>query len=126
MRSMYASGSSPDAAASCRTSSFARLAAPLGRPAPGRFPPCPFIVLSRATENRAPYNFTIRFICTTMRYSSEARGVRFRYRGCLPFHGARAQYASSRLLSRLSVACSSSVSAAACSTPSAAVDEVRS
>jgi carbonic anhydrase/acetyltransferase-like protein (isoleucine patch superfamily) len=34
-------------AASCRTPSFARLAAPLGRPAPGRFPPCPFIVLSR-------------------------------------------------------------------------------
>jgi hypothetical protein len=27
----------------------------LGRPAPGRFPPCPFIVLSlRLNENRAP------------------------------------------------------------------------
>jgi hypothetical protein len=36
-----------NAAASCRTCSFVRLAAPLGRPAPGRFPPCPFIVLSR-------------------------------------------------------------------------------
>jgi hypothetical protein len=48
IRSMYASGSSPVAAASCRTSSFARLVAPLGRPAPGRFPPYPFIVLSRS------------------------------------------------------------------------------
>src|SRR5262245_58052319 len=47
IRSMYASGSSPVAAASCRTCSFARLAAPLGRPAPGRFPPCPFIGLTR-------------------------------------------------------------------------------
>jgi len=49
---MYASGSSPVAAASCRTCSLARLAAPLGRPAPGRFPPCPFIVRSRLIENR--------------------------------------------------------------------------
>src|SRR5215472_1978738 len=50
IRSMYASGSSPVAAASCRTSSFARLTAPLGRPAPGRFPPCPFIVPSRLNK----------------------------------------------------------------------------
>src|SRR5215813_12366166 len=54
IRSMYASGSSPVAAASCRTCSLARLAAPLGRPAPGRFPPCPFIVRSRLIENRGP------------------------------------------------------------------------
>src|SRR5262249_18277729 len=47
IRSIYASGSSPVAAASCRTCSLARLAAPLGRPAPGRFPPCPFIGRSR-------------------------------------------------------------------------------
>ena len=53
MRSMYASGSSPDAAASCCTSSLARLTAPLGRPAPGRFPPCPFIVLSRGRSKTA-------------------------------------------------------------------------
>src|SRR5262249_3242887 len=52
IRSMYASGSSPVAAASCRTCSLARLAAPLGRPAPGRFPPCPFILPSRLIENR--------------------------------------------------------------------------
>src|SRR5215470_16401812 len=48
IRSMYASGSSPVAAASCRTCSFARLAAPLGRPAPRHFPPCPLIGLSRS------------------------------------------------------------------------------
>src|SRR6516164_7813625 len=53
IRNMYASGSSPVAAASCRTCSFARLAAPLGRPAPGRFPPCPLIVLiAQLIENR--------------------------------------------------------------------------
>ena len=28
--------------------------------------------IARATENRGPYNFRIRFICTTMRYSSQA------------------------------------------------------
>src|SRR5262249_47062701 len=52
IRSMYASGSSPVAAASFRTCSFARLAAPLGRPAPGRFPPCPLIV--RIAVDRKP------------------------------------------------------------------------
>src|SRR5262249_61898569 len=41
IRSIYASGSSPVAAASCRTCSLARLAAPLGRPAPRRLPPAP-------------------------------------------------------------------------------------
>ena len=81
IRSMYASGSSPVAAASCRTCSFARLAAPLGRPAPGRFPPCPFIVLSRGRPKTAGRTFGIRFICTTIRYSSpSAAQYRFRYR----------------------------------------------
>src|SRR6476660_4734517 len=28
--------------------------------------------IARATENRGPYNFRIRFNCTTMRYSSQA------------------------------------------------------
>src|SRR5262245_565930 len=54
IRSMYATGSSAVAAASCRTCSLTRLAAPLGRPAPGRFPPCPFIVRSRLIETRGP------------------------------------------------------------------------
>src|SRR5262249_16412942 len=44
------------AAASCRTSSFARLTAPLGRPAPGRFPPCPFIVPSRGCSKIAGHD----------------------------------------------------------------------
>ena len=73
IRSMYTSGSSPVAAASCRTCSFARLAAPLGRPAPGRFPPCPFIVLSRGDRKPRAVSFGIRFTCTTIRYSSPAR-----------------------------------------------------
>jgi hypothetical protein len=79
IRSMYASGSSPVAAASSRTCSFARLAAPLGRPAPGRFPPCPFIVRSRLIENRGPC-VPIRFTCITTRYSindSAWRGTDF-------------------------------------------------
>src|SRR5262245_30617122 len=66
IRSMYASGSSPVAAASCRTCSLARLAAPLGRPAPGRFPPCPFIVRSRLIENRG---LVYPVACTILRYS---------------------------------------------------------
>src|SRR5262245_43871742 len=73
IRSMYASGNSPVAAASSRICSFTRLAAPLGRPAPGRFPPCPFIVLSlRLIENRAPA-LGIQFTCTTFN-SNRAAG----------------------------------------------------
>jgi hypothetical protein len=67
IRNMYASGSSPVAAASCRTSSFAQLAAPLGRPAPGRFPPCPFIVLSRGDRNprAAPFGIPVHLYYNT-------------------------------------------------------------
>src|SRR5262245_53911607 len=75
IRNMYASGSSPVAAASCRTCSFARLAAPLGRPAPGRFPPCPFIVLSRGRPKTAAVQFGIRFIYTTLRYSERVEEI---------------------------------------------------
>ena len=57
-----------------------RPTAPLGRPAPGRFPPCPFIVLSRGDRKPRAAQFRIRFICTTIQYSSRARAVRFRYR----------------------------------------------
>ena len=87
MRSMYASGSSPDAAASCRTSSFARLTAPLGRPAPGRFPPCPFIVLSRGRPKTAGRTISGSGSSVPQYGTVAKRGaVRFRYReGASPF-----------------------------------------
>jgi hypothetical protein len=78
IRSMYASGSSPVAAASCRTSSFERLAAPLGRPAPARFPPCPFIV-PIVIENRGYHVFrhSVHLYHNTVRqrYAERGRGT---------------------------------------------------
>jgi hypothetical protein len=78
IRSMYASGSSPVAAASCRTSSFARLAAPLGRPAPGRFPPCPFIVLSRGRSKTAGrvFRYPVHLYYNTVQRAT-GRGTEF-------------------------------------------------
>jgi hypothetical protein len=49
------------------TCSFARLAAPVGRPAPRRFPPRPFILRPRALR------FGLRFTCTTIRYSTDVQ-----------------------------------------------------
>jgi hypothetical protein len=85
IRSMYASGSSPVAAASCRTWSFARLAAPLGRPAPGRFPPCSFIAI-RVIEKPRAVRFGIRFTRTTIRYRGQ-RGNVSAARLIVPFAG---------------------------------------
>src|SRR5262245_29347401 len=104
IRNMYASGSSPVAAASCRTSSFARLAAPLGRPAPGRFPPCPFILPSPGSlkiTGRAC--FGIRINCTTMRYIAQrvqrGRGTDFVNREVLHLErAAPLKFASSDLI----------------------------
>src|SRR4029453_307033 len=53
--------------------------APLGRPAPGRFPPCPFIVLSRGDRKPRAAPFGIRFTCTTIRQAKK----------CLIFFGPR-------------------------------------
>src|SRR5262249_19733047 len=91
IRSMYASGSSPLAAASCRTSSFARLAAPSRPPAPGRFPPCPFIVLCASdrkpqTDVRNPVQYVPVHLATLRAGSLHNRS----YRGLAALsHGQR-------------------------------------